>query len=95
MNTEDYTFGRFNEDTVNKYGMGEKDERGYYSIRLFKFQLQPPERIDMDDDDTRLSLHLLCSTTQYHRKMRKCRENAEKLSSFILKFHRNDQFRAE
>ena len=59
MSTEDYTFGRFNEDTVNEYGMGEKDERGYYSIRLFKFQLQPPERIDMEDDDTRLSLHEL------------------------------------
>ena len=59
MSTEDYTFGRFNEDTVNEYGMGEKDEQGCYSIRLFKFQLQPTEDIDMEDDDTRLSLHEL------------------------------------
>ena len=59
MSTEDYTFGRFNEDTVNEYGMGEKDEQGCYSIRLFKFQLQPTEDIDMEDDDTRLSLQEL------------------------------------
>ena len=31
MTTEDYIYGQFNEDTVNEYGTGEKDERGYYS----------------------------------------------------------------
>ncbi|MBD5080667.1 MAG: hypothetical protein HDT44_02760 [Ruminococcaceae bacterium] len=49
----------YDEDTVTEYGMGEKDEYGNYTMRLFKFQLQPTERIDMEDDDTRLSLHEL------------------------------------
>ena len=43
MTTEDYIYGQFNEDTVNEYGMGEKDDIGNYSMWLFKFQLQPPE----------------------------------------------------
>ncbi len=62
MKTEDYIYGQFNEDTVNEYGMGEKDDIGNYSMRLFKFQLQPPEHIDMEDDDIRHSLHELNQT---------------------------------
>ena len=59
MTTEDYIYGQFNEDTVNEYGTGEKDERGYYSMRLFKFELLPTEHINMENDDTRLSLQEL------------------------------------
>lgn len=56
MDYDDYTYAQFNEDTVNEYGMGEKDDIGNYSMRLYKFQLFPPEQIDMEDDDIR---HLL------------------------------------
>ncbi len=67
LNTYNYFFENgidlneyyYDEDTVTEYGMGEKDEYGNYTMRLFKFQLQPTERIDMEDDDTRLSLQEL------------------------------------
>ena len=59
MTTEDYIYGQFNEDTINEYGTGEKNEQGYYSMRLFKFQLLPTEHINMENDDTRLSLQEL------------------------------------
>ena len=36
MDYDDYTYGQFNEDTVNEYGMGEKDDIGNYSMRLYK-----------------------------------------------------------
>lgn len=59
LDSDDYAYGQFNEDTVNEYGIGEKNDIGNYSIRLFKFQLSPPEHIDMEDDDTRHSLREL------------------------------------
>ena len=67
LNTYNYFFENgidlneyyYDEDTVTEYGMGEKDEYGNYTMRLFKFQLQPTERINMEDDDTRLSLQEL------------------------------------
>lgn len=59
MMYDDYTFGRFNEDTVNEFGVGEKDEAGNYFIHLYKFQLSPPEHIDTENDDIRQSLHEL------------------------------------
>lgn len=62
MDYDDYTYGQFNEDTVNEYGMGEKDDVGNYSMRLYKFQLFPPEQIDMEDDDIRHLLHDLNRT---------------------------------
>lgn len=62
MDYEDYTYGQFNEDTVNEYGMGEKDDIGNYSMRLYRFQLFPPEQIDMEDDDIRNLLNDLNKT---------------------------------
>ena len=67
LNTYNYFFENgidlneyyYDEDTVTEYGMGEKDEHGNYTMRLFQFQLQPTERINMEDDDTRLSLQEL------------------------------------
>ena len=67
LNTYNYFFENgidlneyyYDEDTATEYGMGEKDEYGNYTMRLFKFQLQPTERINMEDDDTRLSLQEL------------------------------------
>lgn len=59
LDPDDYAYGQFNEDTVNEYGIGEKDDVGHYLMRLFKFQLSPPEYIDMEDDDIRHSLHEL------------------------------------
>ena len=62
LDYEDYAYGQFDEDTVNEYGVGEKDEAGNYSMRLYNFQLCPPEHIDMEDDDIRHSLHELNQT---------------------------------
>lgn len=62
MDNDDYTYGRFNEDTVNEYGIGEKNDIGNYSMYLYKFQLSPPEYIDMENDDIRLSLQELNRT---------------------------------
>lgn len=59
MDYEDYAYGQFNEDTVNEYGIGEKNDIGNYSMHLFKFQLSSPEHIDMEDDDIRQSLYEL------------------------------------
>ena len=62
LDYEDYAYGQFDEDTVNEYGVGEKDEAGNYSMRLYNFQLCPPEHIDMEDDNIRHSLHELNQT---------------------------------
>ncbi len=62
LDYEDYAYGQFDEDTVNEYGVGEKNEMGNYSMHLYKFQLCEPKYIEVENDDIRHSLHELNQT---------------------------------
>lgn len=47
----DYSLGIVDEDFVNEYGYGEKDEYGNYSLRLNRFDLRPLRKDDLADED--------------------------------------------
>lgn len=47
----DYALGYVDEDFVNEYGYGEKDDYGNYSLRLNRFDLLPLDKKDLADED--------------------------------------------
>ena len=51
LNSMDYALGYVDEDFVNEYGYGEKDDIGNYFLRLNKFDLRPLKKDDLADED--------------------------------------------
>ncbi len=51
LGSMDYSLGRVDEDFVNEYGYGEKDEYDHYSLRLNRFDLRPLKKDDLADED--------------------------------------------
>lgn len=51
LSSMDYALGNVDEDFVNEYGNGEKDEEGNYSLRLCRFELLPLDKFDLEDED--------------------------------------------
>lgn len=47
----DYSLGRVDEDFMNEYGYGEKDDIGNYFLRLNRFDLRPLKKEDLADED--------------------------------------------
>ncbi len=47
----DYALGYVDEDYVNEYGYGKKDDCGNYSLRLNRFDLLPLDKEDLADED--------------------------------------------
>ncbi len=51
LDSMDYSLGRVDEDFVNEYGYGEKDDYDHYSLRLNRFDLLPLDKDDLADED--------------------------------------------
>lgn len=51
LSSMSYSLGRVDEDFVNEYGYGEKDNLGNYFLRLSRFDLRPLKKEDLADED--------------------------------------------
>lgn len=51
LSSMDYSLGYIDEDFVNEYGYGEKDDYDHYSLRLSRFDLRPIKKDDLADED--------------------------------------------
>lgn len=51
LGSMDYALGYVDEDFVNEYGYGEKDDLENYFLRLNKFDLRPLKKEDLADED--------------------------------------------
>ncbi len=51
LGSMDYALGYVDEDFVNEYGYGEKDDIGNYFLRLNRFDLRPLKKDDLADED--------------------------------------------
>lgn len=51
LDSMDYSLGRVDEDFINEYGYGEKDDLGNYFLRLNRFDLRPLKKDDLADED--------------------------------------------
>ncbi len=58
----DYALGYVDEDFLNEYGYGEKDDYGNYSLWLNRFDLLPLDKEDLSDEDIVDDLHELNSS---------------------------------
>lgn len=58
----DYSLGYIDEDFVNEYGYGEKDDYDHYSLRLSRFDLRPLKKEDLADEDIADDLRKLNSS---------------------------------
>lgn len=52
LDSRGYSPNKVDEDFVNEYGYGEKDEYDNYSLRLNRFDLRPLKKDDLADEDT-------------------------------------------
>lgn len=51
LSSMDYALGNVDEDFVNEYGYGEKDDYDNYLLRLTRFDLLPLDKDDLADED--------------------------------------------
>ncbi len=51
LDSMDYALGYVDEDFVNEYGYGEKDDYDHYFLRLSRFDLLPLDKDDLADED--------------------------------------------
>ncbi len=51
LGSMDYALGYVDEDFVNEYGYGERDDIGNYFLRLNRFDLRPLKKDDLADED--------------------------------------------
>lgn len=51
LDSMDYSLGRVDEDFINEYGYGEKDDYDHYSLRLNRFDLRPIKKDNLADEN--------------------------------------------
>ena len=62
LDSMDYSLGRVDEDFINEYGYGEKDDYDHYFLRLSRFDLLPLGKDDLADEDVADDLRELNSS---------------------------------
>ena len=67
LNSMDYALDYVDEDFVNEYGYGEKDDLGNYFLRLSRFDFRPLKKEDLADEDIADDLRELNSSISFFR----------------------------